>query len=178
MLNSYTYYRYSRLGFTTKIPSAFYKDNEFFYNSLSIEHNKIEYILDDGGLCEDTFDDSEVIFLMLCFTKMLSTTAHLHVCYVKDLIEEALNKEIQVHVSGDESMIVIDFMDIDVSLCAFYVMPYGSMIDTYNMLRPWAKREVPENTTYQIPTLEVYSKKLKNVNFNDAGLEYVHRFGK
>lgn len=178
MINSYTYYRYSRLGYNTKIPSAYFKDCDFFYNSLALEHNSIEYILDDGGLCEETFDDSEALFLMLSLTTILSTNAHNHVRFVKDLIEKKLKKEIQIHVTGDESMIVLDFMDVDVALCAFYVMPYGRIIETFNSIRPYASRDVPEQTTYQIPTIEVYSKILKSVNFNEAGIEYVHRLSK
>lgn len=178
MINSYTYYRYARLGYNTKIPSAYFSDNDFFYNSLALEHNRIEYILDDGGLCEETFDDSEAIFLMLSLTTILSTNAHNHVRYVKELIENKLKREVQVHVTGDESMIVLDFMDVDVALCAFYVMPYGRIIETFNKIRPYASRNIPETETYQIPTIEVYSKSLKGVDFREAGIEYVHKLSK
>lgn len=176
MINSYTFYCLQRLGLIAHIPEDYNLDPEYFMFSMAIKMNDMEYIISDDGICEETLDSSEILFLSLSMHRILSNPMlSKAAAYIRDVIEEKTGELVQVHLDGDDSMIILKFNSIDKELASFYSVPYNqNSVQTYNTLRPDNKKGLGKDTKYQSPTLEVHRKEFLNIGLEEIGINVLY----
>lgn len=173
MLNSYTYYRILRIGFIPEIPKS--QKIRDYVEALGVTCGDIQYLISDGGLCEDECDDSEIVFLALSLYGIIRHGYHAKVKEVKRKLEETYGEELSVMLPMHDENLIVDFITDGKSLpvASYYLGLHDqTLIDVYSRVNPSNKKGInPDKAEYQTPFVELYSRKFKDLDFSDIGVK-------
>lgn len=105
MINSNTYMRYLRLGLSLRPVRGKAKEEQDYAFAMHVEG--VQYVLNDGGVYEETCDSTDMIEMLKNMESIINTSRHDKVLFVQNFLESSLQKKVWCEVSPDTQLSIL-----------------------------------------------------------------------